>query len=123
MKSIVTITAVALGITASPALAQDEEDWSGAYIGIQSGYTGTKSDTAVALSGQWSVESQALRDFFTNNVGTRQSDGSPNTGIVLGYNVQTGGAVLGVEGEFIYLNGGETIQRGPLAVPSIPALS
>lgn len=123
MKSIVTITAVALGIIASPALAQDEEDWSGAYIGIQSGYTGTKSDTAVALSGQWSVETQALRDFFSNNMGARQSDGSPNTGVVLGYNVQTGGAVVGVEGEFTYLNGGETIQRGPLAVPSTPALS
>jgi hypothetical protein len=95
MKSIVTITAVALGFIASPALAQDEEDWSGAYIGIQSGYTGTKSDTAVALSGQWSVESQALRDFFSNNMGARQSDGSPNTGVVLGYNVQTGGAVVG----------------------------
>lgn len=123
MKQILTLSALAIGLCASPAMAQDEEDWTGPYIGVQGGYTGAKSDTSVVLGGAWASESQALRDFFGSSMGTKQSDGDVNFGAQLGYNVQTSGIVLGLEGEFSVLNGGETIARGPLAVPSIPALS
>ncbi len=123
MRSILTLSALAIGLCASPAMAQDEEDWTGPYIGVQGGYTGAKSDTSVVLGGAWSTETQALRDFFATNMGTRQSDNDFNFGAQLGYNVQTGGVVLGVEGEFSALNGGQTVARGPLAVTGIPALS
>lgn len=123
MKTILKLSACALALAASPALAQDEGDWSGAYVGVQGGYTAAKSETAIALTGAWSSESQALRDFVTSNMGTKQSDGDVNFGAVLGYNIQTSGVVLGLEGEFSVLSGGETVSRGPLPTTPFPALS
>jgi len=123
MKTLVKLSACAMVLAASPALAQDEGDWSGAYVGVQGGYTAAKSDTAIALSGAWTSESQALRDYVTSNMGTRQSDDDVNFGAVLGYNFQTGGAVLGLEGEFSVLSGGETTVRGPTPTTPFPTLS
>lgn len=123
MQTFLKLSACALALAATPAFAQDEGDWSGPYVGVQGGYTAAKSDTSIALSGAWTSESQALRDFVTANMGAKQSDDDVNFGAVLGYNFQTGGAVLGLEGEFSVLSGGETIVRGPTPTTPFPSLS
>lgn len=123
MRSIFAIGASALALAASPALAQDEDDWTGGYIGVQGGYSSVKSDSTATLGGAWTSESAALRNEVTTNLGTKQSDGDLNFGAQIGYNFQTGGAVLGLEGEFLALNGGETISRGPIATTVFPGLS
>lgn len=123
MKHFLACAAATLALTAAPALAQDAADWTGPYIGVQGGYTSAKSDTTVTLGGAWTSEPQTLRDFFPAAMGTRQSDGNANIGGVLGYNFGAGGAVLGVEGEFTVLNGGETVLRGPIAYPAMPTLT
>lgn len=120
MRRINTIIAAACAVVATPVLADDEADWNGAYVGVQGGYTHARSATDVSLGGQWSTESASLRNFVATNAGARQRDDDVNIGAQIGYNYQSGDVVLGLEGEFTFLNGGKSETRGPLtAAPSL----
>lgn len=120
MRNLRFVVTAALLASAAPALADDEQDWSGVYAGIQGGYTQARSATDVTLGGQWSAETGSLRNFVTNNAGARQRDGDVNAGAQIGFNYQAGELVVGLEGEFTLLNGGQTVSRGPLtATPGL----
>lgn len=121
MKKLIVLSALGCAI-ATPAFAE-EGDWSGPYIGISAGYTGTKSQTSTALSGSWTSETQALRDDVTSKFAANQTVNDLNFGGQIGYNYQTGGAVLGLEAEFNLLNGSKVTTRGPIASAPFPTLS
>lgn len=122
MKKLILAAAVGC-VIATPAFADDEDDWTGAYVGVSVGYTSAESDTSTVLSGSWASESAALQSHVTNNFAASQSIDDVNFGGQIGYNYHTGGAVLGVEVDIAALSGDSVVSRGPLAVPSIPALS
>lgn len=121
MKNLIFAALLGCAV-ATPAFAEDG-DWSGPYAGISAGYSGAKSATTTALSGSWASESQALRDDVTGKFAANQSVNDIAFGAQLGYNYQTGGAVLGLEAEFSLLNGESVSTRGPLATTPFPALS
>ena len=122
MKKLIIAAALSATCIAAPALAQDAE-WTGAYIGVHAGYSGTKSDSAVTLGGEWSIETQALRDEVTTNWGAQQSLDDMNYGAQIGYNYDLGGAVVGLEADFSVLNGENVVSRGPIATTTAPSLS
>ncbi len=82
MKVLSVLTAV-YAFTAMPAVAQSGSDWSGFYGGITSG------------------EVTGMQDYFDNDVPRRPGFptkmGGPNSGVFLGYNLQNGGMVYGIE--------------------------
>lgn len=123
MRKYLALAAIGSAIVASPAFAQDAEEWTGAYVGIHAGYTNLKSDSAVALSGQWSVEAAQTRTDVVNNWSTSQSLDDMNFGAQIGYNYNFGGAVLGVEADISVLNGEDVSSRGPIAVTGLPSLT
>ena len=118
----ILFSAVAGWIVATPAVAQDA-DWTGAYVGVSTGYTSARSHTATVLGGSWATETQSLRDNVTSNFAASQSLDDANFGAQIGYNYQTGRVLLGVEADFTLLNGAEVSTRGPLSTPPFPALS
>lgn len=111
MKTILSLS-LAGCVIATPAFAQDE-DWSGPYVGVSAGYTSTKSNSDVALSGDWANEPQALQDFFVNSFATSQSYDDANYGAQVGYNYQSGEAVFGLEAEIAGIGGKDVVARGP----------
>ena len=114
MRNIRLLAAASLFAIAAPAVADDGDDWSGVYVGVQGGYTQARSATDVTLGGAWSTETATLRNYVASNAGARQRDSDVNAGAQIGFNYQTGDVVLGLEGEFSLLNGGQTVSRGPL---------
>jgi opacity protein-like surface antigen len=120
MKKLILATAASCAL-ATPALA-DDGDWTGAYVGVSVGYTGAKSDSAVALSGSWTTESAALQSEVVNRWAASQSLDDVNFGGQIGYNYQTGGAVLGIEADITALSGNEVLSRNQ-ASTAFPALN
>ena len=123
MNRCLAMIALGLGLAASPALAQDEDNWTGFYAGIHGGLDQTRSATNVTLGGAWSTEAAPLREFFAGNMAERQRNDGYNLGAQIGYNYQTGPLVLGIEAETSYLGGSETVSRGPLRYPASATLS
>lgn len=123
MKKFLILPLAALTF-ATPALAEEEGDeWNGAYIGVSVGYNTTKSESKATLGGNWSVETQAHRDFVVANAGARQSVNAADFGAQIGYNAHLGGGVVaGLEAEGAYLSGKASESRGPIAVPSVAGL-
>lgn len=124
MRTIFTLSAIAACAIATPSFADEEGDWTGAYVGLSAGYTDAKSDQTVALSGAWTSESAPLQthvvSFYPNN--TKVQD--INYGAQLGYNYQTGGGlVLGLEAEVTGLSGSDAAGKPLTATPPFPALS
>jgi len=99
---------------ATPALA-DDESWTGGYGGISAGYNIARSDSTVALGGQWAAEPQALRDLVTNNFSVRQQTKNGDFGAYLGYLYQTGGFVIGAEVEAAAIGGRAIRSTGTVA--------
>lgn len=122
MKKIAVLAALSATCLAAPAYAEDA-DWTGAYIGVHAGYTGTKSDSAVTLGGAWSTESSSLRNDVTTNWSTKQSLDDMNFGAQIGYNFDAGGAVVGLEADFSVLNGEDVSSRGPIAATGFPSVT
>lgn len=118
MRNLYITAALASCIAASPALADEEINWDGAYVGVSAGYTETKSDTAVTLGGSWSSETAALQSFVTNNWSAKQSFGKENFGGQIGFNHQIGGGVIGLEATVAALSGSNVRNTGPLPAPS-----
>lgn len=79
MKKTVLLVAVTAAFAATPALAQDESSFSGAYVG---GYVG--------------YDHVVLKDNASNTSGGK--DGVA-FGAIAGYDVDLGSAVVGIEGE------------------------
>lgn len=124
MRTVIKSAALAACVIASPALAQDGDNWTGAYVGLSAGYNDAKSDQTVALSGAWTTETAALQSnvvsFYPNN--TKVQDLS--YGAQLGYNMQTGGGlVLGLEAEVTGLSGSDTASKPLTPTTPFPALS
>jgi len=118
MKKVLGAIAMSACCIASPALANEDADWTGAYVGIHAGYTSLKTDSAPTLSGQWSAESAALRAEVVDKWSASQSVENMHFGAQLGYNMDVGGVVAGIEGDFTLHNGSDDLVRGPIAAPS-----
>lgn len=99
-------------------------DWSGWYIGIHAGQSSGDTDARATLGGQWSIESQALRDHVTDNWSTRLDPSDSTYGLQFGMLHQfANGFVLGAELDHSQLHLEESRNTGLVAVPSIPGLS
>lgn len=114
---------VATLAVANPALADDEIEWTGGYIGIHAGYTSLKSDSVPTLSGNWSVEPAALQSEVVSRWSASQTVENAHFGAQLGYNFDAGGVVVGAEADFSLHNGSDSYVRGPIASTSSPTLS
>jgi outer membrane immunogenic protein len=97
-----TVAALAVALAASPAAAQS---WTGPYVGVHVGYGSGSSDANGAVSGQWTVESQALRDEVSARISSDLDPKGFLYGVQAGYDFQTSGnLVLGVEADFSLMN-------------------
>lgn len=124
MRFLLISTAAIVSIAAAnPALADEDSDWSGAYIGIHAGYTSLKSASAPVLSGAWSSEAAALQSEVVNTWSADQTVENMHFGGQLGYNVDAGGVVIGAEADFSIHNGSDRFARGPIATTPFPTLS
>lgn len=112
-----------LGILATltlPALAQD----SGFYLGATLGSGKVKSEASVALTGQWSTESAALRSDVTSAWSKDLDKTGTLAGIQVGYRETLGGGfVIGGELNLDTLSAKKDLATGPVATPTFPALS
>lgn len=117
----ITAAAFAALTIANPAFADEESDWTGAYIGIHAGYTNIKSDSAPVLGGNWSIESAALQSNVVTNWSASQKVENVSFGAQLGYNVDVGGVVAGFEVDGTLHNGSDSYLRGPIASPGGPS--
>lgn len=122
MRKTAILAALTATCLAAPAYAEDA-DWTGAYIGVHVGYSGTKSDSSVALGGAWSSETTTLQNDVVSNWSAKQSLDDMNFGGQIGYNYDAGGAVIGLEADFSILNGEDIASRGPVAATSFPSLT
>ena len=118
MRKIIISAALASCTFISPAWADEEINWDGAYIGVSAGYTQTKSDSVVTLGGAWTTETTTLQNFVTNNWSAKQSFGKENFGGQIGFNHQMGGVVVGLEATASSLSGSSVRNSGPLAAPN-----
>jgi outer membrane immunogenic protein len=111
------ILALALaGVFSGSAFAAD--DWTGFYIGGNVGSASGDSASAVTLGGSWSVETQATRDFITNNSAADQSPSGTSYGFQFGYDHQfDNNFVLGIEADYNKLNMDEVRQTAPIVSP------
>lgn len=125
MRKIATISAFAVCAIASPALADDgDASWTGAYVGVNAGYTDAKSDQSVAIGGSWATEATSLQDFVTGFYPSQAKSQNVNYGGQLGYNMQTSsGLVVGLEADVSGLSGKESTVRGPTAPTAFPTLT
>lgn len=122
MKKLAVLAALSVSCLAAPAYAQDAE-WTGPYIGVHAGYSGTKLDSAVTLGGQWASESTSLQNDVATNWSAKQSLDDMNFGAQVGYNYDAGGAVVGLEADFSILNGADVVSRGPVPATATPSLT
>lgn len=99
-------------------------DWTGWHIGGHIGYGSGSSDARIALDGEWSIETPALRDHVVTNW-SADLDGSGATyGLQFGYDHQfANDFVLGLEFDYSRLDVEDTRQTGQVPVPSAPSLS
>jgi outer membrane immunogenic protein len=110
-------------LLSAPALAAGD-DWTGWYLGAHAGHGSGSSDARVSLGGQWSIESQALRDHVTGNWSNDLDPSGSAYGLQFGYNHQFGnGFVLGAELDYSQLNIDDARATGSVPVPAIPSLA
>jgi len=115
--------ALASCLLATGALAADRP-WTGWHIGGHVGHGSGSSDARISLDGEWSIESQALRDHVVTNW-SAGLDGSGTTyGLQFGYDHQfANDFVLGLEFDYSQLDIEDARQTGLVPVPSAPSLS
>lgn len=116
------ILALALaGVFSGSAFAAD--DWTGFYVGGNIGSANGDSQTTVALGGQWSIESQAVQDTFSNSLSPNLSPDGTSYGIQMGYDYQfSNNFVLGIEFDYNQL-GLDEVQATSATPPSLPSLT
>lgn len=121
MRTQFALTALAL-LASSASLANDS--WTGWYIGAHAGTGSAESQADVSLGGQWSTESQGLRDFVSSQWSTELDGSGSAFGVYGGYRHQLAdGLVLGVELEYSSLSIDDSRMTGNIASPDIPSLA
>ncbi len=120
MRKFVTLGALAIAVAATPALADDNDaSWTGAYVGVNAGYTDAKSDQKVVLGGNWSIESAALQTRVTTDYPTASHVKDINYGGQIGFNVQAGSSlVVGIEADVSGLSGKDSQIRTSAGAPT-----
>lgn len=88
-------TAIAIGLLAAPAAAQNAPIWSGLYIGAHGGYA--SSDWGVDLS--HTTGAVVYNDPFPANANSLSSEDGWFGGLQIGANHQVGGLVFGIEAD------------------------
>jgi outer membrane immunogenic protein len=112
---------IAMSLLSANAMAGD---WTGWHVGGNAGYGDGSSDAKVSLGGQWSIESQALRDHVTGNWSHDLDASGSAYGLQFGYDHQfESGLVLGAELDYSMLDIEESRSTGSNPVPGIPSLS
>ena len=109
-----------MAAAATPALADDSDaSWTGAYAGINAGYTDAKSDQTVVLGGNWSTEAATLQTRVTTDYPTASHVKDFNYGGQIGFNVQAGSnLVVGIEADVSGLSGKDSQSRTSAGSPS-----
>lgn len=124
MKKVLGAFAISACCIASPALAEVDADWTGAYIGIHAGYTSMKSDSTPTLGDDWIANEPATRRAdVISKWSAQQKVENAHFGAQLGYNLDAGGVVVGVEADFTLHNGSDDLVRGPLVDSTSSGLS
>ena len=83
---------------ASPAAVAANGDWTGWHVGGHAGHASGDSRANVALGGEWSIETQALRDDVSAGWSTDLGPDGSAFGLLFGYDHQfANGFVLGAE--------------------------
>lgn len=118
MKSLLLVA----GLFFSTALAA-ENSWTGFYVGGNLGYANAESHSDIkSLGGNWSGETQTLRDFITSNSAANMDPDGVNFGFQAGYNHQFDNKfVLGFEVDYSELDLDESRQTAPLTYVGAPA--
>lgn len=109
---------------ATPAAFATPGDWTGWYFGAHAGHGEGSSDATVTLGGQWSVESQALRDEVAAGWSTDLDPSGAAYGLQFGYDHQfANGFVLGAELDWSTLDLDDERTTGPQPTDVFPSLS
>lgn len=99
-------------------------DWTGWYLGGHIGHGSGNSDADVSLGGQWSIESQGLRDFVTSTWSTELDPSGTSYGMQFGYNHQfASNFVLGAELDYSQLDMDDERTTGMVPVTDLGALT
>lgn len=114
---------IAASLLSTTAMAA-EGGWTGWYVGANAGRGNGESEARVALGGQWSIESQALRDHVVSFWSTDLDPGGSAYGLQFGYNhAFDGGFVLGAELDYSQLNIDDSRSTAQVPTPPFPTLS
>ncbi len=101
-----------------------EGDWTGWHVGAHAGHGSGDSQADVALSGNWNVENQTLRDHVVSNWSTDLDPSGGAYGVQFGYDHQfANGLVLGAELDYSQLRMDDARATGSTPVPAFPGLS
>lgn len=118
------IPLIALLCLASPAAMAANGDWTGWHVGGHAGHASGDSRADVSLGGEWSIETQALRDDVSAGWSTDLGPDGSAFGLQFGYDHQfANGFVLGAELDYASLDISDSRATGPQPAPSAPALS
>lgn len=99
-------------------------DWTGWYLGGHVGHGSGNSEADVSLGGQWSIESQGLRDFVASTWSTELEPSGTTYGVQFGYNHQfASNFVLGAELDYSQLDMDDQRVTGMVPVTDIGALT
>lgn len=99
-------------------------DFTGFYVGAHFGQGSGDSDNTVTLGGQWTTESQALRDEFAGKFSRNLEPDGNVLGMQFGYDHQfEGGFVLGGEFDFSKLDVNDRHITGPQPTVAFPSLT
>lgn len=112
-----------LGLAASPVVAA-EQAWTGWHVGGHAGHASGDSRADVSLGGEWSIETQALRDDVSSAWSTDLGPDGSAFGLLFGYDHQfASGFVLGAELDYASLDISDSRATGLQPAPSVPTLS
>lgn len=99
-------------------------DWTGWYAGGHAGHGNGDSNASIAPGGQWSVESQPLRDYVTRTFSTGLEPSGAAYGVQFGYLHQfRNSVVLGFEADYSQLDLDDSRSTGLTPTTPIPALA
>lgn len=118
------IPLIALLCLASPAAMAANGDWTGWHVGGHAGHASGDSRADVSLGGEWSIETQGLRDDVSSAWSTDLDPDGSAFGLLFGYDHQfASGFVLGAELDYASLDISDSRATGLQPAPSVPTLS
>jgi len=115
--------AMATCLLATSALGADAP-WTGWHLGGHAGHGSGSSDARISLGGEWSIETQGLRDYVVATWSDDLDASGATYGLQFGYDHQfANDFVLGLELDYGRLGIDDARRTGLVAVPTIPGLS